>query len=156
MVQGIMMLTSGFFRLLPDLPKPFWRYPVSFIGYGAWSLQGGYKNDMLGLVFDPLFPGDPKISGEYVLTKMFGLSLDHSKWWDLSAVYSLIIVYRFLFFVILKLKERAGPYLHSFYASRALYHLKQPPPLPLPRSTSRPSKNLVSLSSQEGLNSPIS
>ena len=34
-----MMMTSGFFRLLPDLPKPFWRYPISYIGFGAWGLQ---------------------------------------------------------------------------------------------------------------------
>lgn len=34
-----MMMTAGFFRLLPDLPKPIWRYPISFIGYGAWGLQ---------------------------------------------------------------------------------------------------------------------
>lgn len=34
-----MMMTSGFFRLLSDLPKPFWRYPVSYISYGAWGLQ---------------------------------------------------------------------------------------------------------------------
>ncbi|KAH6812978.1 ABC-2 type transporter family protein [Perilla frutescens var. frutescens] len=157
-VLGIMMMTAGFFRLLPDLPKPFWRYPVSFIGYGAWSLQGGYKNDMLGLVFDPLFPGDPKITGEYVLTKMFGLSLDHSKWWDLFAVYALIIVYRFLFFVILKLKERAAPFFHSLYAKRTAYHLKERRRPSLRRTTSRPSKrhhNVISLSSQEGLNSPI-
>lgn len=38
-LQGIMMMTAGFFRLLPDLPKVFWRYPISYIGYGAWSLQ---------------------------------------------------------------------------------------------------------------------
>ncbi|KAH6814853.1 ABC-2 type transporter family protein [Perilla frutescens var. frutescens] len=69
-VLGIMMMTSGFFRMLPDLPKPFWRYPISYIGYGAWALQGSYKNDMIGLVFDPLIPGDPKISGEDVITKM--------------------------------------------------------------------------------------
>ncbi|XP_047979866.1 ABC transporter G family member 15-like [Salvia hispanica] len=154
-VLGIMMMTAGFFRLLPDLPKVFWRYPVSFIGYGAWSLQGGYKNDMLGLVFDPLFPGDPKLTGEYVLTKMFGLSLDHSKWWDLCAVYALIVVYRFLFFLILKLKERAGPYVHSLYARRIAYRLKKRPST-LRRSTSRPSKrHTVALSSQEGLNSPL-
>ncbi|KAJ6984692.1 hypothetical protein NC653_022865 [Populus alba x Populus x berolinensis] len=35
-IIGIMMMTSGFFRLLPDLPKPFWRYPV-FV-YQLWSL----------------------------------------------------------------------------------------------------------------------
>lgn len=38
-MQGIMMMTSGFFRLLPDLPKPIWRYPISYINYGAWGLQ---------------------------------------------------------------------------------------------------------------------
>ena len=34
-----MMMTSGFFRLLPDIPKPVWRYPISYINYGAWGLQ---------------------------------------------------------------------------------------------------------------------
>lgn len=38
-MQGIMMMTAGFFRLLDDLPKPFWRYPISYISYGAWALQ---------------------------------------------------------------------------------------------------------------------
>ena len=37
--QGVMMMTAGYFRLLPDLPKIFWRYPVSYINYGAWALQ---------------------------------------------------------------------------------------------------------------------
>lgn len=34
-----MMMTAGYFRPLPDLPKPFWRYPVSYINYSAWALQ---------------------------------------------------------------------------------------------------------------------
>jgi divalent metal cation (Fe/Co/Zn/Cd) transporter len=38
-MQGIMMMTSGFFRLLSDLPKPVWRYPISYISYGAWAIQ---------------------------------------------------------------------------------------------------------------------
>ncbi|KAG5517500.1 hypothetical protein RHGRI_038039 [Rhododendron griersonianum] len=62
-MKGIMMMTAGFFRLLDDLPKPFWRYPVSYISYGAWALQGAYKNDLLGLEFDPMVPGDPKLKG---------------------------------------------------------------------------------------------
>ncbi|XP_051118703.1 ABC transporter G family member 15-like isoform X2 [Andrographis paniculata] len=154
-VLGIMMMTAGFFRLLPDLPKPFWRYPISFIGYGAWSLQGGYKNDLLGLEFEPLFGGNEKISGEYVLTRMFGISLDHSKWWDLFAVYVLIIAYRFVFFLVLKLKERITPYFHSFFAKQTLYRLKRRPSF---RKSPHPSKrhhNVRSLSSQEGLNSPL-
>nr|GMD73736.1 ABC transporter G family member 15-like [Ipomoea batatas] len=156
-VLGVMMMTAGFFRLLPDLPKPVWRYPVSYIGYGAWSLQGGYKNDLLGLVFDPLFPGQSKLSGEEVIQQMFGLPLDHSKWWDLLALYCLIICYRFTFFLVLKLKERTGPFLRSVYAKRKLKRLKKRPSF-MAKPPSFPSKRhqpLHSLSSQEGLSSPI-
>lgn len=34
-----MMMTAGYFRQIPDLPKIFWRYPISYINYGAWGLQ---------------------------------------------------------------------------------------------------------------------
>lgn len=39
LLQGILMMTSGFFRLLPDLPKPVWRYPISYLSYGSWAIQ---------------------------------------------------------------------------------------------------------------------
>ncbi|KAK6119744.1 hypothetical protein DH2020_046514 [Rehmannia glutinosa] len=248
-VLGIMMMTAGFFRLLPDLPKPVWRYPISYIGYGAWSLQGGYKNDLLGLVFDPLFdvyaliivyrlvffiilklkdraalflhslytkrtlyrlnkqpsfqrltrlllllqdscfhmvilmvedvlkekevggaykndmigvvfdpliPGDPKIKGEDVIKDMFRISLDHSKWWDLFALFALIVCYRLIFFIILKVKERTAPFFQSLYAKRALYQFKKRPSFKRkPSFSSKRFNNLHPLSSQEGLNSPI-
>lgn len=38
-VQGLMMMTAGYFRQIRDLPKFFWRYPISYINYGAWGLQ---------------------------------------------------------------------------------------------------------------------
>ncbi|KAL0390792.1 UNVERIFIED_CONTAM: ABC transporter G family member 15 [Sesamum calycinum] len=124
-VLGIMMMTAGFFRLLPDLPKPVWRYPISFIGYGAWALQGEYKNSLLGYTFDPFFAGNPKLTGEYILKNMFGISLDHSKWLDLLAVFVLIVFYRIIFFIILKLKEtRAMSFTRSIYVMRTLN--KQP------------------------------
>ncbi|XP_021277890.1 ABC transporter G family member 13 isoform X2 [Herrania umbratica] len=153
---GVMMMTAGYFRLLPDLPKIFWRYPVSYINYGAWALQGAYKNDMVGLEFDGFIPGGPKLKGDVVLTTMLGIQLDHSKWWDLAAVVMILTAYRFLFFVILKFKERASPFFRTLYAKRTIQHLKKRPSF---RKTSAfPSKRhqvLHSLSSQEGLNSPI-
>ncbi|CAN4120983.1 unnamed protein product [Withania somnifera] len=154
---GIMMMTAGFFRLSPHLPKPIWRYPISFIGYGAWGLRGSYKNDMIGLVFDPLIPGGEKLKGEDVITNMFKLSLDHSKWWDLLALYSLIVMYRLLFFSILKLKERATPFFRSMYAKRTMHQLKRRPSFKRKPSLSYSKRQHtpVSLSSQEGLSSPI-
>ncbi|XXG83563.1 hypothetical protein AAC387_Pa10g1291 [Persea americana] len=126
-IVGIIMLTSGFFRRLPDIPKPFWRYPMSYISYGSWSLQGLYKNDMIGVEFDPLIPGGPKLKGEEVIQKIFGINLGHSKWWDLAAVFAILFSYRLLFFLILKFNERASPLFHAFYAKQTLRHLKRKP-----------------------------
>ncbi|KAJ8751216.1 hypothetical protein K2173_016397 [Erythroxylum novogranatense] len=155
-VIGIMMMTSGFFRLLPDLPKPFWRYPISYINYGAWGIQGGVKNDFLGLEFDPLVPGDPRIKGEFVVTNTFGVSLDHSKWWDLAAIFLILVGYRLLFFIVLKFKERASPVVKDLYSKRTLQILEKRPSFrKLPIVVSNRHQPLRSLSSQEGLNSPL-
>ncbi|KDP22115.1 hypothetical protein JCGZ_25946 [Jatropha curcas] len=156
-IIGIMMMTSGFFRLLPDLPKPFWRYPVSYINYGAWGLQGAYKNDFLGLEFDAL-EGGPKLTGEFIVTNIFGVPLDHSKWWDLSVIFLILLCYRILFFVVLKFKERASPIVKDIYSKRTLQKLERRPSfrkLTSITSISKRHQPLHSLSSQEGLNSPL-
>ncbi|KAI4386244.1 hypothetical protein MLD38_004190 [Melastoma candidum] len=155
-VIGILMMTSGFFRLLPDLPKPFWRYPISYLSYGSWALQGAYKNDMVGLEFEPLVPGEPKLKGTDIVTTMFGIPLDHSKYWDLAAIFMILLFYRIMFFVILKLKERATPFLQRLYAKRSLHRLdKRPSFRKMPSITSKRHQPLHSLSSQEGLTSPL-
>ncbi|KAI3449992.1 hypothetical protein Pfo_006657 [Paulownia fortunei] len=153
---GIMMATAGFFRLLPDLPTVFWKYPVSYINYMAWALQGAYKNDMIGIEFESLQPDQPKLKGEVVLTSLIGISLSHSKWWDLAAVAAILIAYRLLFFSILKFKERALPIFRTYYAKRTLHHLKQRPSFrKTPPFPSKRHHVVHSLSSQEGLNSPL-
>ncbi|KAJ7964070.1 ABC transporter G family member [Quillaja saponaria] len=153
---GILMMTSGFFRLLTDLPKPLWRYPISYINYGGWGLQGAYKNDMIGLEFDPLVPGGPKLKGEVILTTVLGIKLDYSKWWDLAAVITILILFRVLFFVILKFKERVSPFFHKIYVKQTLQQMKKRPSFRKPPSfPSTRHQTLHSLSSQEGLNSPL-
>ncbi|GMN54685.1 hypothetical protein TIFTF001_023810 [Ficus carica] len=97
-----MMMASDIFKPLTDLPKFFWRYPMSYISFASWALQGVYKNDMIGLEFDPLVPGDPKLMGEMVLQTMYGIPLDHSKWWDLAALMCLLLLHRLLSLVVLK------------------------------------------------------
>ncbi|KAF8009229.1 hypothetical protein BT93_J0272 [Corymbia citriodora subsp. variegata] len=155
-IIGILMMTSGFFRLLPDLPKPFWRYPISYLSYGSWAIQGAYKNDLVGLEFDPLIPGEPKLKGEVIITTMFGIPLDHSKWWDLAAIFIILLSYRLLFFAILKFKERASPVFNKIYAKRSLHHLdKRPSFRKVPSLSSKRHQPQHSLSSQEGLNSPL-
>jgi hypothetical protein len=119
-------------------------------------MQGAYKNDMVGLEFDSFEPGGQKIKGEVVLTSMLGVELKHSKWWDLGAVVAILISFRLLFFAILKFKERASPCFRTLYTKRTLQHLnKRPSFRKTPPFPSKRHQHLRSLSSQEGLDSPI-
>src|ERR1044072_5805957 len=99
---------------------------TSLIFLSTW-MQGSYKNDLLGLEFDPLIQGDPKLTGEYVITHMLGIELSHSKWWDLSALLALLVCYRVMFFTVLKFKERASPLFQSLYAKRTIQQLEKRP-----------------------------
>ncbi|VFQ95549.1 unnamed protein product [Cuscuta campestris] len=153
---GLMMASAGFFRLMPDLPRVFWRYPVSYVNYMSWALQGAYKNDMLGLEFDAINPGESKLTGEVIITGVLGLSVAHSKWWDLGVVIAILISYRLLFFMVLKLKERALPYVHYLHTKTTLHRIsKRPSFRKTPSFASKRHHTVNSLSSQEGLSSPI-
>ncbi|XP_038900975.1 ABC transporter G family member 15-like isoform X2 [Benincasa hispida] len=157
---GIMMMTSGYFRFVPDLPKVFWRYPISYINFGAWGLQGAYKNDLIGLEIDSGLQGGPKIKGEVILEMLLGYQAHHSKWLDLGAVLIILVTSRLLFIVILKLKEKVSPFVQTLYTKETLRRIGKPsmairkskvPQFP----SKRHHQPLHSLSSQEGLNSPI-
>lgn len=118
--------------------------------------QGAFKNDMIGLEFDSSIPNDPKLKGEVILTTMLGVNLDHSKWWDLFAVIVILMGYRFLFFAILKFREKASPFFKMLYTERTLQHLKQRPSFrKMPFFASKRHQVLHSLSSQEGFSSPL-
>ncbi|KFK35849.1 hypothetical protein AALP_AA4G044900 [Arabis alpina] len=154
---GIMVLSAGFFRLFPDLPMVFWQYPVSYINYGAWALQGAFKNEMIGNVYDSPFPlGPPKMTGELILATNLGINPARSKWVDLVVVMMILIAYRLLFFAILKFKEKVFPLIHMIYTKRTLSHIQKRPSFR--RMTPFPSERYHvhhALSSQEGLNSPL-
>lgn len=136
------MLVSGFFRLPNDIPKPLWRYPMSYISFHFWAVQvtslkmniisienklvtvqrvfwqGQYQNDLKGLFFDNQIPGLPKISGEYVLMNVFQINVHRSKWLDLSVLFCMIIIYRVLFFVMIKISEDISPWIRGYIARR--------------------------------------
>ncbi|XP_049379130.1 ABC transporter G family member 15-like [Solanum stenotomum] len=157
-ILGIMMASAGFFRLMPDLPKVFWRYPISYLNYMAWGLQGAYKNDLIGLEFDPVMPGEQikKMKGEEIISSVLGFSVKHSKWCDLGVVIAILISYRLLFYIVLKLKEKALPILHTLYTQTTLQHLSKRPSFRItPPFPSKRYHHIHSLSSQQNLDSPL-
>nr|XP_010918473.1 ABC transporter G family member 11 [Elaeis guineensis] len=123
-IQGIFMLVSGYFRLPNDIPKPFWRYPMSYISFHYWALQGQYQNDLRGLIFDNQSPDLPKIPGEYILENVFQIDVNRSKWWDLLVLFSMIAMYRILFFIMIKVSEDVTPWIRGYVARRRLQHKK--------------------------------
>ncbi|KAI3945837.1 hypothetical protein MKW98_023111 [Papaver atlanticum] len=92
-IQGVMMLNAGFFRVPNDLPNPFWRYPM-------------YYNEFQGLQFpNNQIGGSLTISGEEVLKNIWQMPT-YSKWLDLVVLFGMVVLYRLIFFSIIKLSEK--------------------------------------------------
>ncbi|XP_004302267.1 PREDICTED: ABC transporter G family member 11 [Fragaria vesca subsp. vesca] len=119
-IQGIFMLVSGYFRLPNDIPKPVWRYPMSYISFHFWALQGQYQNDLAGLLFDNETPDQIKIPGDYILEVVFQINTSRSKWIDLGVIFSMIVVYRAIFFIMIKFSEDVSPWIRGYMARRRL------------------------------------
>ncbi|KAB5519515.1 hypothetical protein DKX38_023834 [Salix brachista] len=152
----VMMMASEIFRPVPDLPKIFWRYPVSYISFATWAIQGEYKNEMIGLEFDPFLPGNSKLKGETVLQTVFGIPLSHSKWWDLTALLLLLLTHRLVLYMVLKYKDRIASKFPRLHADKTLQHLAMRVSKAGERlSSSKRHDPQHPLSSQEGLSSPI-
>ncbi|VAH42326.1 unnamed protein product [Triticum turgidum subsp. durum] len=116
-VQGLLMLNAGFFRLPNDLPKPIWKYPTYYISYQKYTTQGLYKNEFLGLVFQDLgVVGGADISGQYILKNNLQVELGYSKWADLAILLGMVIIYRMLFLIIIKVSKMAKPFIKCLIA----------------------------------------
>ncbi|CAJ1934016.1 unnamed protein product [Sphenostylis stenocarpa] len=101
-------------------------------------MQGAFKNDLIGMEFDPLEPRGPKLKGEFILKTMFWIEVDNSKWWDLAAI------------------ERASPFLYGIYARQTLQRIKKRPSFRKgPSFPSKRHQSLHPLSPQEDLNSLV-
>ncbi|BAF29663.1 ABC transporter G family member 1 [Oryza sativa Japonica Group] len=106
-IQGMMMLNGGFFRLPNELPKPVWKYPCYYISFHKYAVQGFYKNEFIGLSFpsDQLIEANATISGLQVLKERLQVEMGYSKWVNLAILFGMMVTYRMIFFVIVKIAE---------------------------------------------------
>ena len=97
----------------------------------AWTafliliLQGQYQNDLKGLVFNNQDDELPKIPGEYILENVFQIDVNRSKWLDLAVLFSMIVIYRLLFFVMIKMSEDVTPWVRGYIARRRVQNRRQ-------------------------------
>uniref|UniRef100_A0ACD5YH76 Uncharacterized protein n=2 Tax=Avena sativa TaxID=4498 RepID=A0ACD5YH76_AVESA len=110
-VQGVMMLNSGFFRLPSELPKPVWKYPFYYISFHKYAVQGFYKNEFIGQTFpsDQLVEKNVTISGLQVLQEKLEVEMGYSKWVNIAILFGMMVVYRVIFFAIVKIAEEVRP-----------------------------------------------
>ncbi|KAJ6315060.1 hypothetical protein OIU78_018530 [Salix suchowensis] len=109
-IQAFMVLGGGFFRLPKDLPQPFWKYPMYYIAFHKYAYQGMFKNEFEGLTFLNNEAGGPQtIPGEKILRDRWQVEMGVSKWVDLAILLGMVVLYRILFLVIIKTKEKIKP-----------------------------------------------
>lgn len=113
-IQGLMILSAGFFRLPHDLPHVFWKYPMYYISFHRYALQGLYKNEFEGLKFPQYLGGPPAIDGEMILKSLLQVEMGYSKWIDLGILFGMVFVYRVIFFCTIKTTERVKPIIIAF------------------------------------------
>ena len=113
-IQGVMVLSGGFFRLRNDLPEPVWRYPMYYIAFHKYANQGYYKNEFIGLTFPSDQGGNAGyVTGEEVVRDFWQMEVGYSKWVDLGILMGMVILYRMLFLVIVKATEKLKPVLRA-------------------------------------------
>jgi hypothetical protein len=105
-LMGI-IIGAGFFRLPSNLPKPVWKYPCYYISFHKYAVQGLYKNEFLGLSFpsDQLIESNVTISGIQVLKYKLEVEMGYSKWVNLAILCGMTVIYRMIFFTIVKITE---------------------------------------------------
>ncbi|PWA56732.1 pigment precursor permease, P-loop containing nucleoside triphosphate hydrolase [Artemisia annua] len=112
-IQGLMILSAGFFRLPDDLPHIFWRYPMYYISFHRYALQGLYKNEFEGLEFPEYLGGPPTIDGKTILKNVLHIELGYSKWTDLGILLGMVFAYMILLLCTIKTTERVRPIIRA-------------------------------------------
>ncbi|KAJ8559605.1 hypothetical protein K7X08_003663 [Anisodus acutangulus] len=100
-IHVIMMLSAGYFRIRSALPGPAWMYPISYIAFHTYSIQGLLENEYIGTSFAV---GQVRtISGYEALENVYDISEDsNTKWKNLLVLFVMAVAYKVLVFILLK------------------------------------------------------
>ncbi|XP_058076221.1 ABC transporter G family member 3 isoform X2 [Magnolia sinica] len=110
----VMMLAAGYFRIRNDLPGPVWKYPMSYIAFHTYSIQGLLENEYIGTSYAV---GQVRaISGVQALRAFYNISLGrNAKWGNLLVLFLMAVGYRVILFVLLYFHVRKNIAACRFY-----------------------------------------
>lgn len=111
-IQVVMMLSAGYFRIRNALPGPVWTYPVSYIAFHTYSIQGLLENEYIGTSFAV---GQVRtISGYQALSSTYHISPDNNaKWENLLVLFLMAVGYRILVLVLLYFRVGGKKYIRK-------------------------------------------
>ncbi|XP_015057947.1 ABC transporter G family member 11-like [Solanum pennellii] len=113
-IQGIMMLNGGFFRLPYELPMPIWKYPMYYLSFHKYAIQGFYKNEYETFTYFTNSGLAIIVTRDEILRDIFQVELNYSKWGNIVIVFGMVILYRLIFLCIIKGKEKFRPLVRGF------------------------------------------
>ncbi|XP_008776879.2 ABC transporter G family member 3 isoform X2 [Phoenix dactylifera] len=104
-VHVIMMLVGGYFRIRDALPGPVWMYPLSYIAFHTYAIQGLLENEYIGTSFAV---GQVRaISGVQAVRGSYNISSSrNAKWTNLLVLFLMAVGYRILLFSLLHFSVR--------------------------------------------------
>ncbi|KAL6510945.1 ATP-binding cassette sub- G member 3 [Orobanche gracilis] len=76
----VMMLSAGYFRIRSALPRPVWMYPLSYIAFHTYSIQGLLENEYMGASFP--VGEERSISGYGAVESAYDISADSNSKWE--------------------------------------------------------------------------
>ncbi|KAH9301784.1 hypothetical protein KI387_013367, partial [Taxus chinensis] len=99
-LQGIMTLVAGYFRLRDELPRPVWKYPISYLAFHTYAIEGLLENEYTGTSFAVgqigSIPGDQAVHDSYNIS-----SSRNGKWLNLLILAVIAVGYRIILFLSL-------------------------------------------------------
>ncbi|KAI7746280.1 hypothetical protein M8C21_024354 [Ambrosia artemisiifolia] len=112
-IHVIMMLSAGYFRIRSALPGPVWMYPVSYIAFHTYSIQGLLENEYDKTSFAV---GQVRtITGYQALHNVYDISPDaDSKWRNLLILSLMAFAYRVIVFLLLHFCVKKNSSLFRF------------------------------------------
>ncbi|KAJ0502868.1 putative ABC-type sulfate transporter [Helianthus annuus] len=112
-IHVMMMLSAGYFRIRSALPGPVWMYPVSYVAFHTYSIQGLLENEYDGTSFAV---GQVRtITGYQALHNVYDISPDNnSKWRNLLILSLMALAYRVLVFLLLHFCVKKNSSLFRF------------------------------------------
>lgn len=130
------MLVAGYLKIADALPRPMWKYPLSYVAFHTYAIEVLYHSYANCLTQYPLLPTcsgnfnklwnnmQGLLENEYIGTSfavgqiraISGVQAVHAsynisssasaKWWNLLALFLMAVGYRVLMFVLLQFQVR--------------------------------------------------